>query len=191
MQKIGKKAGEAITADETLDEFDPGKYFNEYGEYSHAGLEAMKEEGARYSAALDVQVNLLEELLRFAHKVDMADAARAGLLEIYRGLCRTFLVTLNISTDRGATEDFLCANFEAFVAKRKARSSGYLRWANDPKKATMNEIEDEWWKRKDDGLRFTAVSFAREMAKKHEDAVTVEAIKNAQTRWNKEYRPPR
>lgn len=65
------------------------------------------------------------------------------------------------------------------------------RMANDTtgKFAAMDAIKSEWKRRKDAGQKFKAIEFAREMAKAHSDVVTVEAIKNAQTRWNKEYHP--
>jgi hypothetical protein len=59
----------------------------------------------------------------------------------------------------------------------------------DGKHSAMAEIHDEWKSRKAVGARFKAIDFAREMHKRHRGAVTLEAIKNAQTRWNKEYHP--
>ena len=53
----------------------------------------------------------------------------------------------------------------------------------------MSSIFVEWKARKNAGLRFSATAFAHEMHLSHKQAVTVEAIKNAQTRWAKTYRP--
>jgi hypothetical protein len=54
----------------------------------------------------------------------------------------------------------------------------------------MAAIRAEWTLRKQRGERFKAVAFAIEMHSKPAfRVVTLEAIKNAQTRWNKEYHP--
>jgi hypothetical protein len=58
------------------------------------------------------------------------------------------------------------------------------------KAAVMAAIRAEWTLRKQRGERFKAVAFAIEMHSKPAfRVVTLEAIKNAQTRWNKEYHP--
>ncbi len=78
------------------------------------------------------------------------------------------------------------------VIRREAAASGArAKLAKDSagKHAVMISIQNEWTRRKDAGQKFKAVEFAREMAKEHKDVVTVEAIKNAQTRWNKQYHP--
>ena len=78
------------------------------------------------------------------------------------------------------------------IRSMQASDSGKQKGKRDPvtraKSKAMEAIRSEWKRRKDAGQRFTAVSFAREMARKNQ-AVTLEAIKNAQTRWNKEYHP--
>lgn len=66
-----------------------------------------------------------------------------------------------------------------------ARFAVAKRLADDPKAKAMEQIREEWLRRMNAGKRFKAVEFAREMARKHHDIVTVETIKNAQTRWLK------
>jgi len=75
--------------------------------------------------------------------------------------------------------------------RERAAMGAAAKLANDKsgKHAVMKSIQEEWKRRKDAGLKFTATAFAKEMARHHKDVVTVERIKNAQTKWNKEYHP--
>lgn len=88
-------------------------------------------------------------------------------------------------TDEASISDAVSASLRRDTAKRLAAE----RWKRDPKGQVMESIKIEWKKRKDAGQRINATRFAKDMAREHRDAVTIEAIKNAQTRWNKEYHP--
>jgi hypothetical protein len=79
--------------------------------------------------------------------------------------------------------------FGRILAAKSGREGALKRSQTDPKRAAMKAIHDEWLATKQKGEKFSATAFARGMAKKHSE-VTVEAIKNAQTRWSKHY-PPR
>lgn len=88
---------------------------------------------------------------------------------------------------------------QVLALRRRTASSQAGRRANAAKKihdkdgkvAVMNKIRDKWIERKGSGMRFSATAFAHEMHKKFRGVVTVEAIKNAQTRWTREYHPAR
>lgn len=57
--------------------------------------------------------------------------------------------------------------------------------------AAMKAIKSEWTKRKRAGLKFSATSFAKEMATKYKNIVTPEHLKNQQTDWNRKFHPAR
>ena len=77
-----------------------------------------------------------------------------------------------------------------FSERARAAALQRVSLDKDGKAAAMAAIRAEWKKRKDAGLKFKAVEFAREMHRRPEfRIVTLEAIKNAQTRWGREYHP--
>ena len=90
----------------------------------------------------------------------------------------------------GYSDGIDCQNTNQSFQRKKGPAR---RLANDKsgKHAVMSAIQTEWKSRKDGGQKFSATAFAKDMAKLHKDAVTAEAIKNAQTKWNKEYHPTR
>lgn len=65
------------------------------------------------------------------------------------------------------------------------------RLSKSPKAAVMTAIKADWTARKESGERINATQFAKQLSAKHHGMVTVEAIKNAQTKWSKAYHPAR
>ncbi|MUV14688.1 hypothetical protein [Noviluteimonas gilva] len=72
---------------------------------------------------------------------------------------------------------------KAVAAKLQKDAGGKLR--------VMAEIQSEWVRRRNAGTRLNATTFAKEMNVRYGGVVTVEGIKNAQTRWAKAYHPSR
>lgn len=75
------------------------------------------------------------------------------------------------------------------VRQKSGRKGARRRVANDPKAQVMEKIRAEWIGRRRRGLKVTPKIFAHEMHLQFQGLVAVESIRNALTRWAKEFHP--